>query len=49
MCQRRKLPPFEKKVDLKTMARNRSHCKEKSSLFKRGFYSSYKEWGVGEA
>lgn len=50
MCPVKKLPPFKKKMDLKTMTGNRSHCKEESSSFKGGFYSSFKEqeWGRPE-
>lgn len=49
MRQVKKLPPFKKKMDLKTMTGNRSHCEEESSSFKGGFYSSFKEQGWGKA
>lgn len=50
MHQVKKLSPFKKKMDLKTMTGNRSHCEEESSIFKGGFYSSFKEqrWGKPE-
>lgn len=50
--QVKKLPPFKKKMDLKTMTGNRSHCEEdiiQEENIQGGILQQFQGAGVGEA